>query len=1019
MKIFGLLLIFLFVFGVHAQQPINRDFTLKTGGLLEIRNPYGKVIVTADESAENKVLLIAESPKSLAESEIKIAAEVGRLEISVAPNNPKTRVDLTLKIPVRSRLRVETNEGEVRISGDVAAANVSTETGTISTDIPLDAVKYDFAWTASRPRYLSDAALPSEVKEKSGGRFVLSGKIGDAAKKKDGETESAGDGEKSGVESSDSSPDNDPSAKNSGAAGKKSKSRKSKNQDKTIELNFTTARGIVLLNVNPNDVPTNLQERPLTEAAKAIVRSDDSLLTEAIRRASPKFFGDYLKTLPPRRREPALTGKPESETATAAKIRQVLVRVTDEHNRAVGGLQKSDFTVSENGREREILAVERSTAPFNLVLLLDVSGSVDNYIDFIRKAARNFINTMRPDDKITIVIFNEDVKQISTFTTDRQKLSESLDTFDAGGGTAYYDAIAYSLVETLRPLKGERTAIVALTDGDDNRSFLPFESLTGAIQESGALIYPLYVPSALIAASKTNDADSSEDPLRSRYTALTSKAETEGARLAQVSGGVYYPIKRLSDLQKAYEDIAVQLRTAYVVTFRSDTANAGNANRQSPRLRIKVDRPNTFVNVGTVKEVSQSRVRSSGFMVQSSESRSGNLDVSQQPSAFKIQAVNLLTLNSRLQTLDSIQGEIEKISYKQFVADELREYKLEDFKVNDSTGAFTLSDGQNKIAFSRWLSPKRTRSYPYQRVYNTLAFPKRAAIIPVVKDEGAGGERDFLQWDTISLLSLLDVYLIPAYYSEAVKNTRRGDQITGQKLDENYIGEKLKEIFASKGSAREWNEREVKNLSGVFEKSRIAYAEIYKKTQTYLHDDTALLQLINLAANPADFAAFSRRKAIQAQTRETQSIQPKEALATDTKGRVTITNLAGGKYFFTCDETLLDKDSLFLIEDKHSQRAKIPSENDIKDGLLKMIIYTNLENVRVGKNLVTQKPVLKLTSAKMVGAINSNSTEAATTDFFKANLFDIAVRSFLQKLFREARENNFEIKLEKGETSQK
>ncbi|MGI9035825.1 MAG: hypothetical protein ACR2GD_07270 [Pyrinomonadaceae bacterium] len=64
-----------------------------------------------------------------------------------------------------------------------------------------------------------------------------------------------------------------------------------------------------------------------------------------------------------------------------------------------------------------------------------------------------------------------------------------------------------------------------------------------------------------------------------------------------------------------------------------------------------------------------------------------------------------------------------------------------------------------------------------------------------------------------------------------------------------------------------------------------------------------------------------------------------------------------------------------------------------------------------------QKPVLKLTSAKIDGAINSNSTEAETVKFFEANLFDIAARIFLQKLFREARANNFTIKLEKGETT--
>ena len=210
---------------------------------------------------------------------------------------------------------------------------------------------------------------------------------------------------------------------------------------------------------------------------------------------------------------------------------------------------------------------------------------------------------MGRSDKIAIIIFNEDVKTLSTFTTDKGKLSESLDTFDAGGSTAYYDALAYTLVETLRPLRGERTAIVALTDGDDNRSFLPFDSLLGSIQESGALVYPLYVPSDLIAASANNNPDASIDPLRTRYMALTSKAEIEGERLAQISGGVYYPIRQLTELQKAYDEIVVQLRTAYTVTFRSSASEKRIDSITSPRLKVRVKRQNSFVKLGSVVEV--------------------------------------------------------------------------------------------------------------------------------------------------------------------------------------------------------------------------------------------------------------------------------------------------------------------------------------------------------------------------------------------------------------------------------
>jgi VWFA-related protein len=1049
MKIFSFLLIIFFAFTVRAQT-FQREFLLAENDSIKVTNLYGRVKIIAEESendadrtisddkieAAAKAVLTAENAR---ESDLKIVSEKNNLEILVQPVSEKTRVDLTVKIPARLHVQIETSGGEVLISGDVASAEVKTDTGTIAANVPLDDLRYDFVWSESRPRFLSDVEL-EKVKEKAGGKFALNGKIGENEKGKSKKAKGKNEKEENSSQEKDESVEESLAGNSEDSTGgksptinkkdkKKSKDKNSADQkSKIIKLDFTTARGIILLNVNPNEVPSDLRERPLTEAAKAIIRSGDSFLVDAIRRSSPKYFGDYAKTLPPRKATPVLSAGKNSQRAVISQIKRVLVNVTDINNRAVSNLQSKDFEVSESGANREILSVEPTSAPFNLVLLLDVSGSVDNYVDFIRKAARNFVNTVSPKDRIAIIMFNEDVKTLSTFTTDKGRLSESLDTFDAGGGTAYYDALAYTLTETLRPMNGERTAVVVLSDGDDNRSFLPFDSLLDSLRESGALIYPLYVPSGLIAASANNDASFSIDPLRTRYTGLTTKAESEGEKLAQVSGGVYYPITKLSDLQKAYDDIVSQLRTAYSVTFRSEAVDMRD-NRASPHLKVKVKRENSFVKIGSVVEVKAK---------QTSELRRNNLleNVQSefiQPVSFKDNSNSLANYaflpESSFQTIsyapfssdyqsNEITGEVEKINYKQFANDKLRESKFENFDINKSLGSFVLNNGTEKIAVSRWISPKRTRSYPYERVYDTLAFPKRVTIIPVVKDEGLGGERDFLQWDTISLLGLLDVHVVLAYYSEATKNTKRNDQITEQKFDNNYILARLNEAFNFKGSAREWNERETKELKNVFEKAKLAYRQISANTKTYLHDESALNQLVKLAENPNAFAAFSRSKSQRGQSRELQSIQPKEALSTDTKGGVTITNIGGGKYFFTCDETRVENKTLFLIEDKHSQRTVLPSENDIKDGLLKMMVYTSLKNVHVGKNPVAEKAVLRLTSNKLVGLINSDMTDEEAAKFFQANSLNVSQVNLIKKLFEEARTNKFTIILEHAETAQ-
>ena len=365
-----------------------------------------------------------------------------------------------------------------------------------------------------------------------------------------------------------------------------------------------------------------------------------------------------------------------------------------------------------------------------------------------------------------------------------------------------------------------------------------------------------------------------------------------------------------------------------------------------------------------------------------------------------------------------ISGEVEKIIYKQSVNDSLREYKFENFDINQMPGAFTLSNGKGKLAVSRWISPKRTRSYPYERVYDTLAFAGgKVTIIPVVKDEGLGGERDFLQWDTISLLSLLEVRVILAYYDAATKNPKRADQITAQKFDANYIRSRLDEAINFKGTAREWNERETKQLKTIFEKARLAYQEISKQTKTYLHDESALNELIKYTATPRKFIEFSRNKSQKAQGREFQTLQPKEALSSDTKGKVTITNALFGKYFFTVDETRIEPKTVYLIEAKHSQRAKLPSRSDVKDGLIKMMLYTNLRNVRVGAKPLNHKVQIRLTSSKLAGSINSEMSDEILIKFCSDNLVDQANKNFLIKLFQEARENKFTIILEHAETA--
>jgi VWFA-related protein len=571
-------------------ESLDRALSVPKGATVSIVNRYGKIEIQTVEpaagSTNTKCGLTATSDRVVQEREVVVANKPGRIEIEVKPVSSGKRIDLRLTLPDRSSILVETADGAVTISGDPELIEATTVTGTVAVDVPPDNLKYDLLWTESRPRFVSDIEL-NKMKERSGGKFVIHGATNDPKSKK-GSDEATPD-----TAAADPSESDDPPLDEE---KQKDKKKKRKNAGDSVTLRFTTARGIMLLNVPPNEVSSDLRERPLTDAAKAIIRSGDSFLMDAIRRASPKYFGDYLKTLPPIKLEPAFAEKAALPEVPIAQVKRALVRVIDEHNRTVSDLASKDFSVTESGEDREIVSVQKVTAPVNLILLLDVSGSVENYETFIRKAARSFVDTVSANDRIAIITFNDDVNQLTPFSTDKVYLSTSLDSFEAGGGTAYYDALAYTLADVLRPFRGERTAIVVLTDGDDNRSFLSFDSLKGSIQESGSLIYPLYVPSTLIAASAAGgDFTTPVDPLRTRYMGLTTKAEGEGDQLAKISGGRYYPISQLSQIQAAYNDIVEQLRTAYYVTYRG-VSNSG----RSPKLRVKTERQGATVTVTSV-----------------------------------------------------------------------------------------------------------------------------------------------------------------------------------------------------------------------------------------------------------------------------------------------------------------------------------------------------------------------------------------------------------------------------------
>lgn len=333
-----------------------------------------------------------------------------------------------------------------------------------------------------------------------------------------------------------------------------------------------------------------------------------------------------------------------------------------------------------------------------------------------------------------------------------------------------------------------------------------------------------------------------------------------------------------------------------------------------------------------------------------------------------------------------ITARIKRVKYTPLLCRKLATFDFEDLdRALQSDATFILNvSRESNIALSWWVSAKRTRSYPYARVYDSLSFTgKRVTIIPVVKDEGKKGDRDFLQWDTVSLMSLLGVYVIIGYYKNAERSTRYAHKITNQRFDTKYIREEIKRLLSYHSDALHWNIEQISKVGEVGQKALEAYLAISKRLGVDMHSQASVQRRIaKLQKSKEDFMVLSRDLAEKAQRRERLTAQPKEKLS-GKKAIITIINYLGGYYHFTSDEAEIIGRDIYLTEGKHSRTNSLPSLEDIKDGLLKMILFTNLEEVRVDGEDYNPVAVLKLTVEKGFSEKDISKTQGETLSILK------------------------------------
>lgn len=231
----------------------------------------------------------------------------------------------------------------------------------------------------------------------------------------------------------------------------------------------------------------------------------------------------------------------------------------------VGSLTKDDFRVLEENQEQTVSYFASTAVPFDLVLLVDLSGSTAEKRDLIKKTTLRFIEAARPDDRLAIVTFSDKTNIISPLTLDREQLKANVANMNGLGGSHVWDAVKFALDSVIGPKTLERRrAVVLMSDGVDGSlsrygpgrgSTISFADLLEQVRQTDTLIVPIYLDT--------------EDSMGGGFM----EGEYENARrtlnlLAQESGGSYYKAKKISDLEGVYEQVINDLGKVYSLGYK-------------------------------------------------------------------------------------------------------------------------------------------------------------------------------------------------------------------------------------------------------------------------------------------------------------------------------------------------------------------------------------------------------------------------------------------------------------------
>ncbi len=290
----------------------------------------------------------------------------------------------------------------------------------------------------------------------------------------------------------------------------------------------------------------------------------------------------------------------------------VPIAVVSANGAPVRGLKAENFVIYEDNKRQEVVDFSTTTAPFEVALLLDTSGSTRGDLQLIQRSARYFVDSLRPGDRVAVIAYNTARKDNQAFavteifsrlTSDRSVLRSAIDGVTTSNGTPYYDSLLEVVEKIFKDKPKEefrgRRALVALTDGVDSTSASDFSEVKEAFENAGIISFIIQVDTReFFEESLLGDCHLatrfSAAQIRRYYKSFGSRSKMEKAvnfcqlgdferlaiskklyeiadkemnDLAKSSGGTVIPVADLSEARNAFKIVADEIGTKYTLGY--------------------------------------------------------------------------------------------------------------------------------------------------------------------------------------------------------------------------------------------------------------------------------------------------------------------------------------------------------------------------------------------------------------------------------------------------------------------